>query len=63
MYTESYREKKHTGWLIMLSIIFILLIATLLYGAYYATTIILKEMIINIKRLNLTKRMRKIVVM
>ena len=31
-----YKEQKHTGWLIVLSIIFVLLIAALLYGAYYA---------------------------
>lgn len=30
-----YKEQKHTGWLIVLSIIFVLLIAALLYGAYY----------------------------
>ena len=31
-----YKEQKHTGWLIvLLSIIFVLLIAALLYGAYY----------------------------
>ena len=31
-----YKEQKHTGWFIVLSIIFVLLIAALLYGAYYA---------------------------
>ena len=31
-----YKGQKHTGWLIVLSIIFVLLIAALLYGAYYA---------------------------
>ena len=36
-----YNGQKHTGWLIVLSIIFVLLIAALLYGAYYATIIIL----------------------
>ena len=33
---QHFIGQKHTGWLIVLSIIFVLLIAALLYGAYYA---------------------------